>query len=1433
VGIYKNRQAQQDLLPPLAASGDAFLFCNEERRSPSCNHMDNKPSVRSSELLDVLAECGLPPDAPEVGPYFLGELLGESAVATVTLAIDPILMRSVAVKQLRPELAQDPAVRAQFRNEARALAQVEDHGVVRLYETGLDRRDPYIAMEFLPGRTLEDFARAFSPLPPHPVMAILCDLLRTLIPVHEAGLVHGGLKLSRVIIHSESVGRMVVRGFGEAVILDLEEDSEDEVPLAPRGPWTGEFGDAAPEQLLGEPVSAKADQFSLAVMAYELLTGRRPFAGHTVEEQLDFIRRQHYIRLCDANPQVPEALAEVIEPGLRYDPKDRWPDLATPARSLERGLRQDLFEDATVELRPLFADPPRYLGRIPERVVAALGQKALTLAAQGDTAAAVAECRRVLVWRPTDRRFEELLQKLQSISNGESRKMQAALAEDAAMQARALAQGQPVAEMLPTLEASLMPPEPRPSAVVLKESESAAPQADAVAETKPENESESSSPSRARWAIGGIAAGTLLAVALLLGLRFYRSKPTMAGGVVSTGLEKVLPRPLEVRPFPPRLNEPTLASYRPVHREGEQGSGQGLPVQINLQALGQLEKKGDLHALAIGSLLKGDPGSGERALAYLDEIDPPFREETVGKILKLRLSPSRNPNIDSERAAVLLELKRPAEAFRLASSALLVQPDHPAAQWNQALALQDLDLTGSATAVFGRIKASGEPGWSGEAGVRMAALQVADETKRRLFEEMLAKGNAMVAGGPAVPEVAETASGYAQLFLYDAVRTATSAARVLELLPLAQALDVRNSTDVLERHVRKIASKFSARRAQLAGIYAQLVTNPKALSREAQEDYFAQLRTASEGDLLIGAMIQTDRVGDHLTEFKELARSIGDPWFDQLAENEAANVEMARGEYRQAEEHLLAARTKCGEHGLAFRCVRLEISLVRLYISLLALSEAEMHVKTGLDLARKTGDWEAETTFLADLSRLAYHRNNSALSRAYVDEIALREPNGCDWQRFVHELRAIDHLIDLRFEEARREILGAPLCGKPRSLTSLIVMTNLDRVGLPVMPLAQVREEFATLRRQGGLSPSRLAVVEYAEGLLVIQHDRQEGRTILLRSIDMAKRLPNWDTGARKVIFHSYEELSLDYARAGKPREALMTIAEQQSLPPPSQCVIGVLLSDERTLVARLDTHGMADQHYEPRRSSPDIDLPHLVPDDFKAALRGCSHVDVFAHPLLHRSPDLLPSDINWSFRGDSLVPASPRSGTYHQLIVRDAALSPAIGVRPRAPWSPDVVANSTRTILEGEAATPSNILKGMQGASEILIDAPCITANGEEYLALSTGSDRQYALTGRMVLRNPLPHRPVIVLFDGCGARVTLYRHEPWSLPMSFRQAGASAVFSVIGSIPDVEGRQFLDKVLKRTHAGQRPSAALWDERMIWRKEKNREWVTNIAVFD
>ena len=375
--------------------------------------MKNKSTSRSPELLAALSKVGLPPTAPRLGSYYLGETMSSNSAAIVSLAVDLKLGRAVLIKRLRPEAARDRALRERFEHEAMALGYLEVYGVVRLYHTELDGPEPYFVTEWVEGRTLRDFSRAVGPLAPHAVMIILCELARTLVLVHQAGIVHGGLDVSRVIIHSERVGRLVISGFDRAAILD---DPRDETPLSPQGTWTGAFGSAAPEQLLGMPVSVKADQFALGVMAYELLTGHRPFEGRTVEAHLELIHEQRYRRPRQVDSRVPEPLAEVIERSLRFDPGERWPDMGAIAKALEQGLRHDLFEDPTVEARFLFDKSTQYLARLDERVATMLTQKTMALANEGHTAEALVEGRRLVLWRPRHAPSRELLGKLKAVA---------------------------------------------------------------------------------------------------------------------------------------------------------------------------------------------------------------------------------------------------------------------------------------------------------------------------------------------------------------------------------------------------------------------------------------------------------------------------------------------------------------------------------------------------------------------------------------------------------------------------------------------------------------------------------------------------------------------------------------------------------------------------------------------------------------------------------------------------------------------------------------------------------------------------------------------------------------------------------------------------------------------------------------------------------
>jgi hypothetical protein len=294
----------------------------------------------------------------------------------------------------------------------------------------------------------------------------------------------------------------------------------------------------------------------------------------------------------------------------------------------------------------------------------------------------------------------------------------------------------------------------------------------------------------------------------------------------------------------------------------------------------------------------------------------------------------------------------------------------------------------------------------------------------------------------------------------------------------------------------------------------------------------------------------------------------------------------------------------------------------------------------------------------------------------------------------------------------------------------------------------------------------------------------------------------------------------------------LATLAEQQGLSRPSRCVLGALVSDGRSLVVSLDARGVAHQHYDGHRASPDIDVARLIPDDIEAALYGCPHVDVFAPPPLPRGTDLLPSDLRWSFRWGPAVPENAGNEPSHLLVVRAPDPPSGLGLKPRAPWSGDEVATSSLTILEGGRATVGNVLDQLQNATEVLFDVPCLSANGEEFLALSPGKDRRYALTASMVLRSPLSHAPVIALMDQCGTGIASYRQDLLSLPMAFRGARGKAVLYAAGPIPQVEGRRFLVKVLIRTRI-QDPMTALREEQRLWLQQKNHEWVHRILLMN
>jgi hypothetical protein len=1133
-------------------------------------------------------------------------------------------------------------------------------------------------------------------------------------------------------------------------------------------------------------VDEHVDVFALGILLYELLTGRRPFAGDTLEEYLTSVARQDYVSPDEVDERVPPCLVEVIEGWLRSDPCERL-SLDEGLQLLERGLEEYLCDDAEVEFGQFLQDPEAYLDRLPGRMAAVFVHMAFVAAEAGRRRDAVREVEQALLWRPKDAQLEGLLHALAT-----ARK-----------------------EELPGLRAGFVPPraEAPAAALVVHRASRSAPGAQ---ERPPKSGGR-------RWHREMAAAlAVVLATGIVGGVAYVRRRPEMLAQKILASVQGPM------RPGPVQFTHRLLSEYRsyPVDPAGQASQPR---MRLDLDALEDLQKTGDLHAACSAWVADGSPGTLERAQVCLDELAP--RTEERG-IVKLAVTPSSHPDVDSDRAAILLLLGKPEEALWLIAGVLAARPAHQAAEWNRALAFQALGATAMAAAAFERIEGGGIPGWSGEASERKVALLRADGERRRAYEDLMARGRAMVAGGAVPLDLVRTLSGYLRFFLYDAVRAATSAEQVRRLEPLAEALDQHYGGHVLGNYVRRIAQASFDRRASLAETYRRLAADYNALGAAGEEAYLARLRAAGTEDLLLGALILTGRVRDHLEEYRELAGRSGDSWFLLIAENEQANAEMARGEYSEAEARLRGVLVASERDRLSYRYLRAEFSLVRLYIARLSLAAAEAHAKTGLALARKLGDWAAETDFLGELFEIAQFRNARPLAAAYLEETGRREPENCRRQRFVHEARALMHLFDLRFEEARREIEAAPLCGEPRTLTSLYVRADLDRVGIPVEAPAQLREELAVLR-QRHLKPGDQAFIEYVEGMLLTKHDPGEGRQHLQKAIALTKEMPSLDAKALEARIHASEELSLAAGKAGNATGALLPLAEVAGISLPAQCVLGAVAYGERSLVVLRDSAGASHLRYEGHRMSPNIDIKELVPSDFKSALSSCDRIDVLASPVLRGRAELLPGTYHWATRTQHTAPPIPAQCKDHQLEVRDA--NPPSDLRlPRfSTGSSELPSNSDRTVLSGDEATPEAVLAAMPRATAILVAAQAFATDGAASLLLSPGKEK-HTLDMDDLQRGELPCAPLVALILTPAEGTMLAPQEPRHQAEILLQRGARALFSVRGPVPGSEYHQFFGMLFGQIQAGVPAAKALRDTRTRWGMDNPQSlWIDGIVLFE
>jgi TolB-like protein/tRNA A-37 threonylcarbamoyl transferase component Bud32 len=233
-----------------------------------------------------------------ISHYRVLERLGAGGMGEVYLAEDFRLHRRVALKMLRPEVHRDEEARARLLREARAASALNHPNIAVIYEIDERQREggpvPFIAMEYVAGRTLGEMARLAAPTLDF-VLDVARQIAEALTEAHGRGIVHRDVKPSNVMV-TES-GRVKVLDFGLAhqLILPTDVDStwtRDFARDSPAGTLVGTVAYMSPEQARGDPIDGRADIFALGALLYELLAGRPPFGGRNAVQVIDALLNQ-------------------------------------------------------------------------------------------------------------------------------------------------------------------------------------------------------------------------------------------------------------------------------------------------------------------------------------------------------------------------------------------------------------------------------------------------------------------------------------------------------------------------------------------------------------------------------------------------------------------------------------------------------------------------------------------------------------------------------------------------------------------------------------------------------------------------------------------------------------------------------------------------------------------------------------------------------------------------------------------------------------------------------------------------------------------------------------------------------------------------------------------------------------------------------------
>jgi serine/threonine-protein kinase len=348
---YRALMLAHSSLGDQASVAAVFQRCVESLRQD----LGVEPSPQTRALYERLATGQTPlPLAPglagligqAIGPYRVVEKLGSGGMAEVYKAYQPRLDRYVALKFIRPELAEAEEFRPRFEREAKTLAQLSHPNIVHVYDFGEEGRYCYLALEYVAGGTLKEWLRLLQlsgqVMTPEQASIILQQVSTALDYAHRQGVIHRDIKPANIMLTPD--GRALLNDFGIAKVIAASAE------LTQTGSTTGTPAYMSPEQINGgaDKIGPASDLYSLGVVLYELVTGRTPFSADTPIGLILKQVKEPPPPPRNLNPALSEAVEQVILKALAKEPAQRYQRAGELAQAFQSALTPIPETEATL-----------------------------------------------------------------------------------------------------------------------------------------------------------------------------------------------------------------------------------------------------------------------------------------------------------------------------------------------------------------------------------------------------------------------------------------------------------------------------------------------------------------------------------------------------------------------------------------------------------------------------------------------------------------------------------------------------------------------------------------------------------------------------------------------------------------------------------------------------------------------------------------------------------------------------------------------------------------------------------------------------------------------------------------------------------------------------------------------------------------------------